>query len=45
MNIGFRLYWERFEDDRKEGSSPSDRDGVYFEPVGPDSLDIIGNPA
>ena len=45
MNIGFRLYWERFEDDRKEGSSPTDRDGVYFEPVGPDSLDIIGNPA
>ena len=45
MNIGFRLYWERFEDDRKEGSSPTDRDGVYFEPVGPDSFDIIGNPA
>ena len=45
MNIGFRLYWERFEDDRKEGSSPTDRDGVYFEPVGSDSLDIIGNPA
>ena len=45
MNIGFRLYWERFEDDRKEGSSPTDRDGVYFEPVGLDSLDIIGNPA
>ncbi len=45
MNIGFRLYWERFEDDRKEGGSPTDRDGVYFEPVGPDSFDIIGNPA
>ncbi len=45
MNIGFRLYWERFEDDRKEGSSPLDREGVYFEPVGPDSFDIIGNPA
>ena len=45
MNIGFRLYWERFEDDRKEGGSPTDRDGVYFEPIGPDSLDIIGNPA
>ena len=45
MNIGFRLYWERFEDDRKEGGSPTDRDGVYFEPIGPDSFDIIGNPA
>ena len=45
MNIGFRLYWERFEDDRKEGGSPTDRVGVYFEPVGPDSFDIIGNPA
>ena len=45
MNIGFRLYWERFEDDRKEGDSPTDRDGVYFEPIGPDSFDIIGNPA
>ena len=45
MNIGFRLYWERFEDDRKEGGSPTDRDGVYFEVIGPDSFDIIGNPA
>ena len=45
LNIGYRLYWERFEDDRKEGNSPTDRDGVYFVEIGPDSLDIIGNPA
>lgn len=45
LNIGFRLYWERFEDDRKEGNSPTDREGIYFEQIGPDSLDIIGNPA
>ena len=45
MDIGWRFYWERFLDDRKEGNSPLDRDGVYFEPVGPDSFDIIGNPA
>ena len=45
MEIGWRLYWERFLDDRKEGSSPTDRNGVYFETLGPDSFDIIGNPA
>ena len=45
MDIGWRLYWERFLDDRKEGSSPTDRVGVYFESISPDSFDIIGNPA
>ena len=45
MDIGWRLYWERFLDDRKEGDSPLDRDGVYFESIGPDSFDVIGNPA
>ncbi len=45
MDIGWRLYWERFLDDRKEGDSPTDRVGAYYELIHPDSLDIIGNPA
>jgi len=45
MDVGWRLYWERFLDDRKEGDSPTDRVGAYYELIHPDSLDIIGNPA
>ena len=34
--IGGRIYFERFVDDRVHGDSPDSRDGIYFE--GPDTL-------
>ncbi|MBL51120.1 MAG: hypothetical protein CMG57_04090 [Candidatus Marinimicrobia bacterium] len=30
MDLGWRVYWERFIDDRKEGLNPNSRDGVYY---------------
>lgn len=47
MEIGWRVYWERFIDDRQTGFtsdsiySPSAREGVYFRGSG-DSLNILG---
>ena len=41
MDIGWRIYWERFIDDRKEGEEPGSRDGVYY--IGDiDSATIVG---
>ena len=44
MEIGARLYWERFIDDRKTGDSPNSRDGIYFIPSEniDDSPTIVG---
>jgi Fe(3+) dicitrate transport protein len=43
LEMGARVHWERFADDRKVGSSPMDRTGVYFY-GDPDSsnVDIVG---
>ena len=32
--IGSRVYWERFIDNRKIGSAPNDRSGIYYHPGG-----------
>ncbi len=40
LEIGGRIYWERFIDDKKIGDSPDARDGIYFIP--PEDED--GNP-
>ncbi|MBH49171.1 MAG: TonB-dependent receptor [Candidatus Marinimicrobia bacterium] len=41
MDVGWRVYWERFIDDRKEGEEPESRDGVYY--IGDiDSATIVG---
>jgi len=41
---GARLYWERFIDDKKTGSSTDSRDGIYFIPAATedDSPEIVG---
>jgi len=47
MEVGWRVYWERFIDDRKTGItkdsvySPDAREGLYFRGSG-DSLEILG---
>ena len=47
METGWRLYWERFIDDRQTGftkdsvTAPDARDGVYFRGTG-DDLEILG---
>ena len=33
LEIGGRMYWERFIDDKKQGDSPDSRDGIYFIPA------------
>ncbi len=33
MEVGARLYWERFIDDKKTGMNPDSRDGIYFIPA------------
>ena len=33
LEIGARIYWERFIDDKKQGDSPNSRDGIYFIPA------------
>ena len=33
MEVGTRLYWERFIDDKKTGMNPDSRDGIYFIPA------------
>ena len=33
LEIGARIYWERFIDDKKQGDSPDSRDGIYFIPA------------
>ncbi|GIQ98353.1 MAG: hypothetical protein CM15mP4_1900 [Candidatus Neomarinimicrobiota bacterium] len=30
MDIGGRLYFERFKDDKKKGDEPDSREGVFF---------------
>ena len=32
--LGSRVYWERFIDNRKIGNSPNDRSGIYYYPGG-----------
>lgn len=41
LEAGWRVYFERFIDDRKEGDSPDAREGLYFTGAG-DSLDVLG---
>ena len=36
LEIGGRIYWERFIDDKKQGSAPDSRDGIYFIPAASD---------
>ena len=36
LEIGGRVYWERFIDDKKQGSAPDSRDGIYFIPAASD---------
>ncbi len=36
LEIGARIYWERFIDDKKQGSAPDSRDGIYFIPAASD---------
>ena len=33
LEIGGRMYWERFIDDKKQGDAPDSRDGIYFIPA------------
>ena len=33
LEVGGRMYWERFIDDKKQGDAPDSRDGVYFIPA------------
>ncbi len=44
VEVGARIHWERFEDDKKIGDAPDARDGVYFhgDPDDPASLEIVG---
>lgn len=44
MEIGGRIYWERFIDDKKTGDSPNSRDGIYYIPAASeeDSPVIVG---
>ena len=44
LEIGARIYWERFIDDKKQGDSPNSRDGIYFIPASSedDSPTIVG---
>jgi len=44
LNIGGRLHWERFIDDKKTGFSPQDRSGKYFVVKGVDpEWDILND--
>ena len=36
LEIGGRVYWERFIDDKKQGSAPDSRNGIYFIPAASD---------
>jgi Fe(3+) dicitrate transport protein len=44
LEIGGRLHWERFRDDRKISDEVGKRDGVFFrgDPTNPESLEILG---
>ncbi len=44
LDVGGRIHWERFIDDKKIGDTPDAREGVYFfgDPADPASLDIVG---
>ena len=33
LEIGARIYWERFIDDKKQGDAPDSRNGIYFIPA------------
>ena len=33
LEVGGRVYWERFIDDKQTGSSPDSRNGIYFIPA------------
>tara|TARA_Y100001968_G_scaffold261827_1_gene249810 strand:+ start:657 stop:3251 length:2595 start_codon:yes stop_codon:yes gene_type:complete len=33
IEAGYRVYWERFIDDKQVGASPDARSGIYFEPA------------
>ena len=41
LEIGARLYWERFIDDKKTGDSPDAREGIYFIPAETDEDDPV----
>ena len=36
LEIGGRMYWERFIDDKKQGDAPDSKDGIYFVPASSD---------
>tara|TARA_B100000700_G_scaffold142773_1_gene158710 strand:+ start:402 stop:2867 length:2466 start_codon:yes stop_codon:yes gene_type:complete len=42
--LGARLYWERFIDDKKTGAMPDSREGIYFIPAASEeeSPEIVG---
>ncbi|MGM0587158.1 MAG: TonB-dependent receptor domain-containing protein [Bacteroidota bacterium] len=44
IEVGGRLHWERFIDDRKQGFAEDARDGVYYtgNPEEPSTLNILG---
>lgn len=44
LDLGARIHWERFIDDKKIGDAPNARDGVYYhgDPTDPASLAIVG---
>jgi len=44
LEIGGRVHWERFRDDRKISDEVGKREGVFFrgDPSDPESIDIVG---
>ncbi|MBW3631083.1 MAG: TonB-dependent receptor [Gemmatimonadetes bacterium] len=44
LNVGARAHWERFVDDKQQGSDPDSRRGVYFtgDPADLASVEIVG---
>jgi len=45
LEVGGRLHWERFSDDRKISDAVGVREGVFFrgDPSDPESLEIVGS--
>lgn len=41
VDIGGRLHWERFIDDRKVGNAPDARDGVYYTGIQDSTIDPV----